>query len=1518
MNTPTYTVLIVEDFLADRELYCRALQKDTTYDYRFLEAESVAQGLSLCSSTSIDVVLLDYLLPDADGLEFLTTLAVQCNGNRPPVVMMTGQGNESIAVQAMKLGVQDYLVKGNLTPELLRLAVRNAIDNSRLKRQLQVANQRTIEIWESMTDAYVTVDRDWRVIYANQAATQVICHLTNLAPAEFLGRSHWDLFPALLGGDIEREYRRALDERVTLHLEIWFEPTASWFEAHLYPAAEGLGIYFRDITDRKCEEAVLQQAEATIRQQLEEIETIYRNAPIGMCFVNTDLRYMRINPLLAQINGASVSAHLGHTFREVLPELADRVEPLYRQVIESGEAIIDLEVSGTNQAQPGVERHWLTSFYPQTDEAGRVIGVNNVVHEITDRKRLELDRLEAQQERDRFFDLSLDLLAIANFDGYFLRLNPAWEQTLGFTNAELMAQPYLDLVHPDDLAATLAAAAGLSAGQMAIRFENRYRCKDGSYRWLSWSSRPYDDRDLVYAVAHDITEQKRDEELLRQSEELTRRILDSSRDCIKVVDLAGRLIYMNDYGQSLMEIDDFNTVASRQWLEFWQGSERELAQTAFSIALAGGVDRFDGYCATAKGTPKWWEVVVTPILAADGRVSQILSVSRDITDRKQAETALQIGEELFRSTFENTSIGLAHVALDGTWMRVNQKICDILGYDSAELLATTFQAITEPADLAEDLDLVQQLVNGEINEYTLEKRYIHRQGHHIWANLTVALIRTIATDGQIGIPQYFISAIQDITDRKQLEAQLVQRESQLQLFVKYVPAGVAMFDRDMRYIIASDRWIDNYARVDRDIMGRSLYDVFPNLPQQWKEIHQRCLAGAIESCREDRFPHVDGSFDWIRWEVRPWYTDTDTDEIGGIIIFSEVITDHKLQSVALFQSERKFSAIFNQTFQLMGLVSLDGVLLEVNQAALNSIGSQQSEIVGKSFWDAPWWHTEQLQQQLKAAIATAASGQFVRYEVEFPNPSGGTTITDFSLKPMFDEVGGVESIVAEANDITDRKHAERELKESEERLQTGISVAGVGLARFDYTTNLVELSPEAASLYGFSADTTFVTREQIHNTFHPDERTALEETIAHVINPHGKGWFAQDHRVVWPSGEVRCLSVRKQVFFDRSGAVARPSYGILAAIDISLRKRAERDLRESQERLRAGIEVAGVGLARFDYTTNLVALSPEAASLYGFSADTTFVTRKQIHDTFHPDERTALEATIAQVINPDGTGWFAQDHRVVWPSGEVRCLSVRKQVFFDRSGAVARPSYAVLAAIDVTDRNQTLAALEARNQELDSFVYVVSHDLKAPLRAVANLSEWIEEDLAGALTDANQEQMTLLRSRVYKMQSTIDGLLDYARSGRTDCINEPVDVAQLLAETIDSISPPPTFTISIAQNLPTLDTKRLLLSQVFTNLIGNGIKHHDRVDGSIHIAAAECGNFYEFAIADDGPGIALEHQDRMFKIFQAVNPQNRSDSTGIGLAIVKKIIEAEGGTIRLESLVGKGTTFYFTWPMALK
>ncbi len=224
------------------------------------------------------------------------------------------------------------------------------------------------------------------------------------------------------------------------------------------------------------------------------------------------------------------------------------------------------------------------------------------------------------------------------------------------------------------------------------------------------------------------------------------------------------------------------------------------------------------------------------------------------------------------------------------------------------------------------------------------------------------------------------------------------------------------------------------------------------------------------------------------------------------------------------------------------------------------------------------------------------------------------------------------------------------------------------------------------------------------------------------------------------------------------------------------------------------------------------------------------------------------------------------------------------------------------------------AALEDRNQELEQFAYVTSHDLKAPLRAIANLSEWIEEDLAGQLPEENQQQMRLLRGRVHRMEALINGLLEYSRVGRIQTTTERIVVADLLAEVLDSLDPPDSFTIDIASTMPTLMTKRLPLRQVFANLINNGIKHHDREAGQIHISVQDQGDWVEFAVTDDGPGIAPEYHQKIFAIFQTLQARDTKENTGVGLAIVKKIVETEGGSIRVESTEGAGATFYFTWP----
>ncbi len=226
------------------------------------------------------------------------------------------------------------------------------------------------------------------------------------------------------------------------------------------------------------------------------------------------------------------------------------------------------------------------------------------------------------------------------------------------------------------------------------------------------------------------------------------------------------------------------------------------------------------------------------------------------------------------------------------------------------------------------------------------------------------------------------------------------------------------------------------------------------------------------------------------------------------------------------------------------------------------------------------------------------------------------------------------------------------------------------------------------------------------------------------------------------------------------------------------------------------------------------------------------------------------------------------------------------------------------------------AALERINQELDQYAYVVSHDLKAPLRAIANLSEWIEEDIADNLTDDTRKQMTLLRGRVARMGDLINGILQYSRIGRIDNEVESVDVNELLQEIIAGLAVPEGFVIDIAPDMPVFETARVPLSQVFANLLSNAIKyHHQPEQGHVKVNVREVdGEFYEFSVHDDGPGIAPEYHEKMFGIFQTLNARDKVESTGVGLSIVKKIVEIQGGKIILESAEGEGSTFRFSVP----
>ena len=273
-----------------------------------------------------------------------------------------------------------------------------------------------------------------------------------------------------------------------------------------------------------------------------DLGSIYRTAPIGLAFLDTNCRYVMINQHLTEICGISIGDHIGRSVRETVPQVADQVEQIVQAILRTGEPITGIEVNGQRPDGSNMDRVWITYWHPLKSGSGDVVGINVAAEEITERKRTEADlaasqdqlrnlnetlaqRVEAEaQERDRIWKLSQDLLVVNDSNGIILHVNPAWSVTLGWSPDDLVGKSGQWLVHLDDRERSMAELGNLVAGLRTRQLENRIIGKDGSYRWLSWSAVP--DRGFIYATARDITDLKKAQE---QLETLRHQLADASR-----------------------------------------------------------------------------------------------------------------------------------------------------------------------------------------------------------------------------------------------------------------------------------------------------------------------------------------------------------------------------------------------------------------------------------------------------------------------------------------------------------------------------------------------------------------------------------------------------------------------------------------------------------------------------------------------------------------------------------------------------------------------------------------------------------------------------------------------------------------------------------------------------------------------------------------------------------------------------------------------------------------------------
>jgi two-component system, chemotaxis family, CheB/CheR fusion protein len=395
-----------------------------------------------------------------------------------------------------------------------------------------------------------------------------------------------------------------------------------------------------------------------------------------------------------------------------------------------------------------------------------------------------------------------------------------------------------------------------------------------------------------------------------------------------------------------------------------------------------------------------------------------------------------------------------------------------------------------------------------------------------------------------------VNMLVDISESKQVEAALAERQGQLAVFVEHAPAAIAMFDREMRYLAFSRRYIlDFRLPQDAQLIGRSHYEVFPDIPRRWRDVHARVLAGEELSEAEDQFTRQDGCTHWVRWSMAPWRRADGS--IGGALLFSEHRTEQVEARRALIDSEARFRGTFENAAVGVAMVGPDGSILRANDSFARMLGYSVEELKTKTFRDLT--HPEDLATNLSVLNKTLV-GEADSYSIEkrYVRKDGGVVWASLTVGCVRKADGGVDYFVSVVQDITDRKRAEARLAEHNAQLDLAGKIARIGTFTYDHATQKLQLSPGCAVIYGLPESALEISREHWRALVHPDDLPRLDTIADHAFS-NGETEFVLEFRI-FRHGEVRWIESRVLISYNELG---RPVRRTGANIDVTERKRAE-------------------------------------------------------------------------------------------------------------------------------------------------------------------------------------------------------------------------------------------------------------------------------------------------------------------------------------------------------------------------
>ncbi|WP_310430141.1 PAS domain S-box protein [Chamaesiphon sp. VAR_48_metabat_135_sub] len=873
-----------------------------------------------------------------------------------------------------------------------------------------------------------------------------------------------------------------------------------------------------------------------------------------------------------------------------------------------------------------------------------------------------------------------------------------------------------------------------------------------------------------------------------------------------------------------------------------------------------------------------------------------------IAEQQSCDLALEASQQGISDFIENALIGMHWVDVYGDIVWVNQAELNMFGYDRSAYIGQPL--INFHVDRAKITDILQRVSHNESIK-NCEAQVYRKDGSICDVSLDV---HAFFKDGKFIHARCFT---RDITEQKNAEAIVKSTLTSLQ-FQKYAldrSAIVAATDREGTIVSVNEKFCEISQYSAAELIGKThrVINSGYHPPEFFRDLWAVITSGKVWS-GEIKNRAKDGSYYWVATTIVPCL-----DESGQPFQYLSIhfdITDRKQAEESVRQNELKFRAIFDGTFQFVGLLDNQGILLEANRTALEAIGVTQNDVVGQAFWATPWWtHSPDLQVQLQQAVIQAATGELVRFEAKHFLADGSYIIVDFSLSPIFDDTGKVVMLIPEGRDISDRKRMETELQVSESRYRALVTTAPVGIFQTDVVGNTIFLNQQCLDLMGVPLAAAL--GQDWINSLHPDDRAWVSAQWDDAVQANRE--FITEHRFRTPQGCVNWVFVKAIGIYDEVGIVT--GY-IGTVIDITDRKAAAQKIQEQA----ALLNVTTDAIIVQDLDRQIQFWNNGAESIYGWkSAEAMGLNTDQLFYTDVPPE----VAIAAQTVRQKGS-WQGELHKLTKTGREV-IVESRWTLIRDDAG---NPTSMLSVDTDITAKKQLEQQFlrAQRLESLGSLASGIAHDLNNVLTPIVGAAQLLPLTLPN-LDARSQRLLNMLVESSKRGSGLVKQILTFARG--MDGERTVLQVRHILSEIISVARQ--TFPKSISINL-NLDSEDLWLvsvdatqiHQVLMNLFVNArdaMPHGGEISASaenITIDAADTklhlkppvGSYILMTISDTGIGMTSEMLEQIFNPFFTT----KATGTGLGLSTVQGIVKTHGGSIDVESEVGQGTCFKIYLP----